>query len=99
MAIDFADELLPRPRQLAHGGNIGRGHEAPANQPVSVKVREPRRVVDVALPSRKVFDLGGIGERQTKASLQDVPNRLPVAPGRLHDHIRDADTFKPRRHR
>ena len=61
---DLADQLLAGPRQVAQFLNRGRRHEAAPNQPVRQQVRDPGRVVAVALAARNVPDVLRVGEHQ-----------------------------------
>ena len=49
---DLADQLLAGPRQVPQFLNRGRRHEAAPNQPVRQQVRDPGRIVPVALAAR-----------------------------------------------
>ena len=75
--------------------NRGRRHEAAPNQPVRQQVRDPGRVVPVALAARDVSDMLGVGEHQRERLFEDVPHRLPVHAGRLHRHVRAAGLGQP----
>ena len=88
MLHDLAGKLLARARQVTQFLNRGRRHEAGTNQPVRQQVRDPGSVVHLALASRHVMDMRGVGQHQLKVGFQHMPYRLPVNPGRLHRHVR-----------
>lgn len=62
------------------------------------EVGEPSRVIDVGLAARGASDVFGIGEHQHEiAVIEDIPDRLPVDPCRLHGDVRDAEQCQPLR--
>ena len=95
VANHFAHRLSPRSRQIAQLPDRSRRHEARRNQPVCQQIGNPGRIVHVALATRNVAHLLGIGQDQRKALIQHVPHRLPVNPGRLHRYVRDAQALQP----
>jgi len=57
---------------------------------------QPRRVVHVGLATGHVFDMRGVRQYQLEATpRQNLPDRLPVHPGRFHRHMRAAARFQP----
>src|ERR1700674_5824549 len=89
MLGDLASQLRSRPRQITHILNLGWRHEARPYQAVCEQIRNPHRVVDVALATGDVANVRSIREHQLEPALQDVPDRLPVDAGGLHRYVRD----------
>ena len=74
------------------------GHEAAADQPMRQQIGQPGSVVHVGLAARHVLDMCGVGQRQREIAIaQDVPDRLPIDPGRLHHDVRAAFRRQPLR--
>lgn len=63
------------------------GYEAAAQQPVREQVGNPHRVLDAALSAGNVADVHCVREDQLEASFEDVPDWLPVDPGRFHGQV------------
>ena len=58
---DLTDQLLARSREIAERLN-GRGrHETAADQAVREEIRDPRRIVHVALAPRHIADVHRVG--------------------------------------
>jgi hypothetical protein len=89
MLGDFACQLRSRPRQITHILNLRWRHEARPYQAVGEQIRNPHRVVDVALATRNTANVRSIREHQLEPALQDVPDRLPVDASGLHRYARD----------
>ncbi len=56
---------------------------------------DPLRVADIRLVAGHRLEVGGIGEQQLEAVLEQVPDRLPVAARGLHRRGRDAAPLQP----
>lgn len=99
MGRALAHQLLPGAHQASQLAHLLRRHEAAADQSVCLQVREPDRVGHVALAARNGLDVLGVGQHQLEGAglRQNVPHRLPVDPGRLHRHRRDAMARQPLR--
>ena len=57
---------------------------------------QPRGVVNVGLAPRHIFDVAGIGQHQFELAVgENMPDRLPVDAGGLHDDMRTTFRCKP----
>ncbi len=92
---DLSCELLARARQISQLRDWLRRHKAASNQAVRQQIRNPARVVDVALAPGNVADMRRVGQRQLHPSLQHVPDRLPVHPGGFHSRMGALLFFQP----
>jgi hypothetical protein len=64
------------------------------------QIGQPGGVVDVGLAPRHVLDVGGVGQRQLEFAIgEDMPNRLPINTGGLHDNVSHAVLGQPLRQR
>ncbi len=87
-APDLADQLFPRACQIAEFLDRRRGHEAAADQAVGQQIRDPGRVVGVALATRDVANVHRVGQDEGEVLLEHVPDRLPVDARGFHRHVR-----------
>ena len=78
MLRDLPDELLPGAREVTDLLNRGRRHEAAADQAMGHQIRQPHRIVHVALAPRNRAHVRGVGEEEIDRRLQHVPHRLPI---------------------
>src|SRR5206468_310475 len=62
-------------------------HKAAWQQAVSQEVSDPLAIPHVGLAPRYSFDVLGVDQQQLKAPFQQVVDRLPVYPCRLHRHM------------
>ena len=52
------------------------------------QVRQPHRVVHVGFTAGHILHVRRVGQQQGKIAIaEDVPDRLPVNPSRLHDDV------------
>ena len=70
-------------------------HEAGADQPVLDQLGDPGRVGHVGLPPRDVVQVGRVQQPALHLALEQLPDRLPVAPGRLHPHPGHPEAGQP----
>src|SRR5262249_30589289 len=73
---------------------LGR-HEAGSQQPVLEQLAQPLRIGNIGLAPGHVLDVAGVAEKKLEVVLEQVPDRLPVDTGRLHRHVRHAETLQP----
>lgn len=78
MLHDLARQLLPRPGEITQLLDRRRRHEARPDQPMRQQIREPCRVVHVALAPGHILYMRGVGQNQRKTIFENVPDRLPV---------------------
>jgi hypothetical protein len=71
------------------------GTKLPRSSPGLHQLAQPRRVGDVGLAARDLFDVPGVAQRQLERVLEHMPDRLPEDAGRLHRDVRDAMRLKP----
>ena len=91
------DELVAMPHQGAEGGDRGVGPDAPTQQPKGVQLLEPLAVEDVGLAARDAFDGSGVHQQDLESvCFQNLVERDPVDPGRLHRDRLDAAGLEPR---
>ncbi len=88
---------LSRCRRYARSATIlCSGPEARTEQPVRVELLDPLRVVDVRLAARHVLRVARVDEHDLEPTrLEDLKQRDPVDPGRLHRDRRNSETDKP----
>ena len=96
---DFADQLLPRARQIAEFVDRRGRHKAAANQPVGQQVGNPHGIVHVGLATRHAADVQRVRQDELELPVQHVPDRLPVDAGRLHRDMRAPVRREPVRQR
>ena len=95
----FPDKLLARAQERAQLLRRGVRHEAGAHQAISQQIRQPGGIVHIGLAARHVLDVRGVGQQQLELTIgQDVPDRLPVHPRRLHHDVGAIMAGKPFRH-
>ena len=82
-------------RQVAERADRFGRHEARTQQPRLGQLRKPRRVRDVRLAPGDLLDVTRVAQHALKGVLEDRPDRLPVDPGCLHRHVRDAVRAQP----
>ena len=96
MPHDLAAQLLARPRQIAQVLDRLRRDEARPDQAVRQQVRDPGRIIHVALATRHPLDVRRVRQHQLEAAVENVPDRLPVHAGRFHGHDRAPGCLEPR---
>jgi hypothetical protein len=68
-----------------------------ADQTVCQKVGDPDRIADIGLATRNIVYVSGIGQNQLEIAVtQNVPDRRPVDPGRLHGYMGATHIGQPR---
>jgi hypothetical protein len=67
---------------------LGR-HERGTDQPVLDQLADPHRVSHIRLAARDVLEVLSIQQPHLEVGLQQVLDRLPIDPGRLHPDQRD----------
>ena len=72
--------------QLAQLPDRAGRHEAGADQTMLDQLGDPGRVGHIGLPPRDVVQVGRVQQPALHLALEQLPDRLPVAPGRLHPH-------------
>ena len=95
LALALSDLRLAIPGELPQVADRLWRHEVGLQQPRLGKLTQPRRVAHVGLAARDLLDVTGIDEHQLEVVLEDVPDRLPIHPGRLHDDLRHAVRRQP----
>ncbi len=80
-------QLATLPRQLTQLPLWLRRHQAATQQAALQQLRDPLAVLDIGLASRHVLDVLGVDQEDLEAVLQQVPDRLPVNPGRFHSDM------------
>ena len=95
MAHDLAAQLLARARQIAQVLDRLRRDEARPDQAIRQQVRNPGRIIYVALAARHPLDVRRIRQHQLEAAFENVPDRLPVHAGRFHRHDRAPGCLEP----
>jgi hypothetical protein len=64
-------------------------HKAGTDQAVRQQIGQPNGVSDIGLAARHVLDVRRIGPDQRDVAVgEDMPDRLPVDPGRLYSDVR-----------
>ena len=100
MAGPLAHQLLAGAQQAALFLRRGIGDETAADQAMRQQIGQPSCVVHVGLAAGHVLDMRRIGQGQRKIAVaEDVPDRLPVDPGRLHHDVGAALGSQPLRQR
>lgn len=92
-------QLFPRAREIAHGLNRCRWHEAAADQAMRQQVGDPGRILHIALASGYVADVRGIRQRQRERLFEQIPNGFPIRAGGFHRDVRHAVLGQPCRQR
>ncbi len=78
------------PGQVPQLADRRRRHERSPDQPVGAELGQPDGVGDVALAPGQVLHLPGVDQHHLEPGvLEQVVERLPVVPGRLHHHQAD----------
>jgi hypothetical protein len=95
MSRQLAHELFARAREIAELLNGSRRYEAALNQSMRQQIRDPGRVVHVALAARNIASVHRIGQDQREVAFQHVPHGLPIHAGRFHPHVRAPVRCKP----
>src|SRR5258708_23086206 len=95
MAGDLADELFARACQIAEFLDRRRWYEDAADQAVGQQIRDPRRIVPVALATRDVANVHRVGQDEGERLLEHVPDRLPVDARSFHRHVRAPRAGQP----
>ncbi len=98
--LDVGGRIVELPLALAQvraqRGNLALWPEAAAQQAVLMQPLQPRGVADVGLAPRDVPDVPRIHQHHLEpALLEDLVDRDPVDPGRLHDDRPDAAVREP----
>ena len=70
-------------------------HKAAAQQAVLQQLRNPLRVLDVALAAGNLFQFPRVHQQQLETPVQDVPHRLPQDSGGFHGDVRHAVGRQP----
>jgi len=70
-------------------------HEAGADQPVLDQLGDPGRVGHVGLAAGHVVQVRRVQQPALHLALEQLPHRLPVAPGRLHPDPGDSEAGQP----
>jgi len=90
------DQPLAMPQVGTERDDLGSEPEAGAEQPVRVELLNPLRVVDVRLAARDVFRVARVDDHDLEPSrFEDLEQRDPVDPGRLHRDRRYSETDEP----
>jgi hypothetical protein len=85
-----------RYRVSSRSSRIGRGDlEAGPDQPVLDQLGNPGRVGHIRLAARHVPQVGRVQQPALDLILQQLPDRLPVAAGRLHPHPGHPEAGQP----
>src|SRR5262249_21549428 len=87
VATLLMDELGTGTGQITQLLDGGEWNEAATNQAMGEQFGQPCSVVDVALATGEVTYVHGIGQHQLEVPFENVPDRLPVNPGRFHHHM------------
>ena len=81
--------------QLAQLPDRPRRHEAGADQPVLDQLGDPGRIGHVGLAAGRVLEVLGVHQPALDVVFQQVVDRLPEHPGRLHPHHLDLVAGQP----
>jgi hypothetical protein len=92
---DLTHQLFACPGEIAEFLDRRRRHETAANQPVCQQIRDPRRIIHVALASRDIADVHRVGEDEREVGFQHMPHRLPVDAGGFHAHVGTSKRGEP----
>ena len=88
------------PQVGAQPRDVGAWAKAAAQQAVLVQLLEPLRIIDIGLAPRNVPGVPRIDEQHLEPALfQNLVDRNPVDPRRLHGDGADADGLEPIRQR
>jgi hypothetical protein len=71
------------------------GNEAGTQQPMPQEVGNPFRVAHIRLAARHCLYVASIDHEQFEGAFQQVINRFPKDPGRLHRHMRAGRGIQP----
>jgi hypothetical protein len=91
----FLDLGLAIAGQLAQLPDRAERDEARADQPVLDQLGDPGGIGHIGLPPRHMVQVGRIQQPTLHLALQQLPDRLPVAPGRLHPHPGHPEAGQP----
>jgi hypothetical protein len=85
------DQLLPVADEGAQPDDVGRSHEAVAQEPVLDELSQPAGVAHAGPAAGQRPDVVDVDQQDVDAlqSFERVPDRSPVDPGRLHRHLGD----------
>src|SRR5664280_1938908 len=94
------DQLLAVAGQLPGRRDLRGWDEAAPQQTALQQLPQPRTVDDIGLAARDVLHMPGVDQHDLQGITlaQGVEDRLPVHPGRLHRHVRDALLDQPPNH-
>jgi hypothetical protein len=95
MSLQLAHELLARPREIAELLNGSRWHKAALNQSMRQQIRDPGRVVHVALAAGNIANVHRVRQDQREGAFQHVPHRVPIHAGRFHPDVRASVRSQP----
>ena len=85
-----------RVRVRSRSSWMGRGGtKLPRIKPMRQQIRQPLRVIDVALAARHILDVLGVGQRQLELALEQMPDGLPVDARRFHGDVGDLVARQP----
>ena len=90
------DEALAVSRQVPELADRLWRNEASPQEAVLQQLSQPRRVFDVGFATREDLHVAGVHQHELEALLfEDIPDRLPILPGRLHHDVRHGLLFEP----
>ena len=95
MLAQLARQLLARPGQIPQLLHSARRHEAAAQQPMRQQIRQPHRIVHVALTAGDIAHVRRIREDELVGRREHVPHRLPVHARRFHRDVRAPTGAQP----
>jgi hypothetical protein len=91
----FLDLGLAVAGQLAQLPDRAGRHKAGPDQPVLDQLGDPGRIGHVGLTPRDVVQVGRVQQPALDLALEQLPDRLPVAAGRLHSHPGHLEAGQP----
>jgi hypothetical protein len=92
-------QLHSLPRQIPQLTHRLVWHKTRLQKPVLEQLGDPLTVLDVGLTPRHRLDVLGVAQDQLEEPLEQVPDRLPVHPGRFHRNVGDPFISQPVRQR
>jgi autotransporter passenger strand-loop-strand repeat protein len=93
----FTHQLLAGAHQRAQFLDVFLRNKTRPDQPARQQISDPHGVVHVRLAARNALDVRRIGHDQLEIAVaQDLPDRCPIDPGRLHRDMRAPALRQPR---
>jgi hypothetical protein len=97
LAGALLDDDLAVAGEVAQLADRAGWHKARADQAVLDQLADPGRIGHVGRAARHMVQVGRVQQPALELVLQQLPDRLPVAPGRLHPHPAHPQAAQPLR--